>query len=84
MKTLMQISLLSTAAILTACGGGGTDSTDPGDQIGSAPPAVEGRAAKGLLSGATVEVYAVDDGGNDGAGCRIRVDVSHAGQPWRH
>ena len=38
MKTLMQISLLSTAAILTACGGGGGSSGGGGAGTGGGDP----------------------------------------------
>lgn len=67
-KTVLFLVVLLVCISLSACsGGGGTDSspsTDNTTDTGSA--SLTGVASKGLLNGATITVYALDDSGNQG------------------
>ncbi|MET3134246.1 hypothetical protein AAKU55_004541 [Oxalobacteraceae bacterium GrIS 1.11] len=65
---LLNITTLSFALTLTACGGGGGGTTTaPPDTPVTAARTVSGTAAKGILKGATIKVFAVGVDGTAGA-----------------
>lgn len=65
-ETGIKAGTLAVALALSACGGGGGASSGSNDSTGAAAAqrTVSGTAAKGLLKGAAVAVYAIDAQGN--------------------
>lgn len=63
-ETSIRVGTLAVALALSACGGGGGGGAASGSNDSAGPVAaqrtVSGTAAKGLLKGATVAVYAID------------------------
>ncbi|MFM9434583.1 hypothetical protein ACFDR9_001642 [Janthinobacterium sp. CG_23.3] len=62
---LFKLSTISLALALAACGGGGSSNVTP-DPVVSASRTVAGTAAKGIIKGGTVKVFAVNADGTLG------------------
>jgi hypothetical protein len=65
--SLLNVSTLSLALTLAACGGGGGTPTPIPDPIVVPTRTVSGTAAKGLLKGATVKMFAIGTDGKPGS-----------------